>query len=95
MPTWMPRSRSGAAMSSARGNWFDCTPTSITMPAPAASIIAARRARTDAGIGLVEGVDVDLDVVARARAARRSPWRGRRAQASEFDGIDERSHWMT
>ena len=43
MPTWMPRARSGRARSSARGNWFDCTPTSITMPAPAASIIAARR----------------------------------------------------
>ena len=34
--------RSGRAMSSARGNWFDCTPTSITMPAPAASIMLAR-----------------------------------------------------
>ena len=42
-PTAMPRSRSGRAISSARGNWFDCTPTSITMPAPAASISRAIR----------------------------------------------------
>ena len=27
----------------ARGIWFDCTPTSITMPAPAASIMVAMR----------------------------------------------------
>jgi hypothetical protein len=35
--------RSGRARSSARGNWFDCTPTSMTMPLPARSIIRARR----------------------------------------------------
>ena len=82
-------------MSSARGNWFDCTPTSITMPAPAASIIARQACRTDAGIGLVEGVDLDLDVIAEHAALGAVARRGRTAQASEFDGIDERHHWMT
>jgi hypothetical protein len=41
IPTWIPRSRSGRARSSACGNWFDCTPVIITMPAPAFSIIRA------------------------------------------------------
>ena len=39
----MPIARSGRAMSSARGVWLDCTPTSMTMPASAASTSAAIR----------------------------------------------------
>ena len=38
MPIWTPASRSGFAISSARGVWFDCTPISITMPESAALI---------------------------------------------------------
>ena len=30
--TWMPAARKGPAMSMARGNWLDCTPTNPTMP---------------------------------------------------------------
>ncbi len=35
----MPASRSLRAMSSVRGNWFDCTPTSPTMPKPPFCVI--------------------------------------------------------
>ena len=58
----MPRARNGAAISSARGNWLDWTPTSITMPAPARSIIAREASGTDARVGLVESVDFEFDV---------------------------------
>ena len=32
MATWTPASRNGRAMSSARGYWFDWTPTRATNP---------------------------------------------------------------
>ena len=49
MPTVTPASRRGLAISSARGNWFDCTPTSMTMPRPASAIrFAIRSGRTRA-----------------------------------------------
>ena len=54
-----PRARKGRAMSSARGNWFDCTPTSMTIPPPAASIMRAERIRV---FGLVEGVNLDVNL---------------------------------
>ena len=54
-----------AARSSARGNWFDCTPTSATMPAPAASIMRGDACRDRMRVLVSSiGVDVDLDVVA-------------------------------
>ena len=38
MPTISPALRNAVVRSSARGNWFDCTPTSMTMPPPASRI---------------------------------------------------------
>ena len=68
------RARSGRAMSSARGNWFDCTPDQHHH-AGAGGLDQPRDAvRADAGVGLVEGVDFDLDVVAEHLLRRRSPW---------------------
>ena len=49
----------------------------------------------DAGIGLVEGVDLDVDVVARALCRSAQSLARPNSEASEFDGIGERSHWMT
>src|ERR1051325_8435447 len=85
MATWMPRARSGRARSSARGDWFDCTPASMTMTPPAVSLLRAEEQdhaaagfldhprqplRADARVGLVEGVNVERDAVAQDPALR-------------------------
>ena len=85
MPTGMPRGRSGRAMSSARGNWFDCTPTSITMPAPACSIMRAMRSgRMRVLVSSKAWMSISTSSPSTFR--RRSPGEPCR-QASELDGI--------
>ena len=59
----MPASRSGRAISTARGNSLDCTPTMPTSPSPPLLGDAAHElSRHDAGVGLVDGDDVDRKI---------------------------------
>ena len=63
MATAMPAARNGRAMSSARGYWFDCTPTSATRPKlPCAPEPGDQRRHVDARVGLVDRLDVDVDI---------------------------------
>ena len=71
-------SRSGFARSSACGNWFDCTPTSITIPRPL-SRSSRQTLRTDARVRFVKGMDLDLDVIAEDVPMRAIAARARRA----------------
>jgi hypothetical protein len=52
------------------GTGFDCTPTSITMPEPACSISAARRAGRMRVLISSKAVDVNVDVGAEHAAIR-------------------------
>ena len=66
-------SRSGRAMSSARGNWFDCTPTSMTMPRAGArrSARAMRSGRMRVLVSSIASMSsVDVGRRARARSAQ-------------------------
>ena len=88
--------QAAARCRSARGNWLDCTPTRQTSPRPplARSTSAICSGRTRVLVSSI-GEDVDVDVgpehAARRAQSAASPCR----TASEFDGIAERSHWMT
>ena len=63
MATWTPASRNGRAMSSARGYWFDWTPTRATNPKLRWRRRPARSAGyVDVGVRLVDHRDVDGDV---------------------------------
>jgi len=72
----------------------DCTPASITMPAPASSIIAARRSgRMRVLISSKAWMSMSTSSPSKRRSAQSlaRPY----SAASEFDGTGERSHWMT
>ena len=63
MATAIPAVRNGRAMSSARGYWFDWTPTRPMSPKAIARPEAREQARhIDARVGLVDHFDVDLDI---------------------------------
>ena len=63
--------------------------------AGACSFDHGRKSRgPNAGIGLIKGMNGDVDIVAEDTplgAVRARPYRA----ASEFDGMAERSHWIT
>ena len=65
------------------------------MPLPASRDHRGEAGGPDARVGFVESVDFEVDVGPKDADGRRNPCRCRRAQASEFDGIGERNHWMT
>ena len=82
-------------MSTARGNWLDCTPTSATSPRPPRSRIrrAMRSGRTRVLVSSMASITISTSAPSTSRSAQSSasPFR----TASVFDGMAERSHWMT
>ena len=95
MATCTPARRSGAAMSTARGNWFDCTPTSATRPWPPRARIrsAMRSGRTRVLVSSMASMTRSTSSPSTARAAQSSA--KPLSTASVLDGMAERSHWMT
>ena len=95
MTTGTPAARSGPAMSSARGNWFDCTPISPTIPNPPA--LSMRRAmvfgRTRVFVSsmAVMRISTSGPRIRRAAQSEASPC----SVASVLEGMSDRNHWMT
>ena len=95
MQTGRPAARNGRARSTARGNWLDCTPTRpISALPPVLRIIADDPVGPDPPVGLVIGVEADLDVRAEHLAALRRPRARPLRQASVLEGMAERNHWI-
>ena len=83
MQTGMPAARNGRAMSSARGYWLDCTPTSPTSARPPRRAeVADDLRRKNAAVGLVVGLDGEVDAraedLALARVLRQAVHAGER-----------------
>src|ERR1043165_4477075 len=72
MITGTPAARSGRAMSSARGYWFDCTPTSPTKPNSSLARISAMILSTRTRV-LVSSIAALSSVPAPPRAVREDP----------------------
>ena len=81
-------------MSSALGNWFVWTPTSITIPAPASAMSRAIRSGWMRVFVSSRGwisMRVSLPNAFFSAHSRASPY----STARELDGMADRAHWMT
>src|SRR5829696_5797162 len=89
----MPACRRGRAMSRARGNWFDCTPTSPTSPKKPffrkSLTILSGRMRVLHSSTAVMVISTSGPSACRSAALAARLY----TTASEFDGIAERSHY--
>ena len=93
--TGTPAARNGRAMSSARGNWFDCTPADAEQPNPPWRGTSEQLLDLDPAVDLVDHRDVDRRVGSEHRPPRAIPRQavehGQRVRRN--DGARPRLNW--